>query len=45
MTSEPVSAYTITEHARWEMSRRGLSEDQIRRVLASPGQRHKVREG
>ena len=45
MTSEPVSAYTITEHARWEMSRRGLLEDQIRKVLASPGQRLEVREG
>ena len=45
VTSEPVRAYTITEHARWEMARRGLSEDQIRKVLANPGQRHKVREG
>ncbi len=27
------------------MSRRGLSEDQVRKVLADPGQRHNVREG
>jgi hypothetical protein len=45
VTPEPVSGYTVTEHAFWEMSRRNLSEDQIRKVLANPGQREKVREG
>jgi hypothetical protein len=45
VTSEPVSGYTITQHAFWEMSRRNISEDQVRKVLANPGQREKIREG
>ena len=37
--------YVITDHARWEIGRRGLSEDMIWRVLEAPEQRLDVRPG
>jgi hypothetical protein len=37
--------YVITDHARWEIGRRGLFEDMIWRVLDAPEQRLEVRPG
>lgn len=37
--------YVITEHALFEMKRRGLSEKLVRLVLSSPEQRIDVRPG
>jgi hypothetical protein len=42
---KPISDYVITPHARFEFSRRGLSEDTIRGILAQPEQRLEVRPG
>ena len=41
----PVRGYLITDHAAVEMSRRGIAESLVRRVLAAPEQRHAVRSG
>ncbi len=45
MTAEPVGDYEITPHARFEMERRGLREEVVRRVLATPAQRLEIRPG
>jgi hypothetical protein len=45
MKPEPITEYVITPHARWELSRRGLSEDTIRAILAAPGQGFELRPG
>ncbi len=37
--------YVFTSHARFEMQRRGLSEDRVRQVLEAPEQRWEVRPG
>jgi hypothetical protein len=37
--------FIITAHARFEMQRRGIGEDQVRKVVTSPGQRMTVRPG
>lgn len=44
-TAEPNADYVLTPHARFEMERRGISEDLVRQVLAAPGQRVHVRRG
>jgi len=36
---EPIPDYVITQHAAFEISRRGLGEQTVRRVLAAPEQR------
>jgi hypothetical protein len=41
----PIRDYRITEHARSEMDRRGISEMDIASVLFAPGQVEEVREG
>ena len=41
--SEPLTDYVITEHAVFEIGRRGLTEELVRRVLAAPEQRYEVR--
>jgi hypothetical protein len=41
----PVANYEITEHAAFEMQRRGIDESLVRCVLAAPEQRHAVRSG
>lgn len=43
----PLSApnFVITGHAFFEMKRRGLSEDVVRKVLASPEQKVSLRPG
>ena len=43
--AEPIDTYRITSHAAFEMERRGIDETVVRRVLATPGQRHTARPG
>jgi hypothetical protein len=45
MNSEPIESYVLTAHARFEMERRGLSEEVIREVLQAPEQRWELRPG
>jgi hypothetical protein len=42
---EPIREYTITPHAIFEMQRRELDEELIRRVLEGPEQRRLIRPG
>ena len=37
--------YVISEHARFEMKRRGVSEEIVRSVLSAPEQRLEIRAG
>ena len=41
----PLGDFIITDHAAFEMQRRGISQEMIREVLENPGQRITVREG
>ena len=41
----PISEYRLTDHARFEMERRQISEAEIAQVLASPEQTEWVRPG
>jgi hypothetical protein len=43
--AEGITAYVFTAHARFELARRGISEELVRRVLAAPEQRLIVRPG
>ena len=43
--AEPVIGYVITPHAAFEMTRRGVAEETVRRVLTSPEQRFPARLG
>ena len=46
MTTCPdVQHYVLTEHARWEMQRRDVTETEVAMVLQTPGQREEVRPG
>ena len=45
MKPDPMADYVISQHARFEMNRRGLTEDAVRLVLGSPEQRVDVRPG
>lgn len=45
MKPQPIIDYVITSHARYELSRRGLSEDTVREILAAPEQRFELRQG
>ncbi len=45
MKAKPIARYAITEHASLEMSRRGIGQDIIRRILGRPEQRYSVRTG
>ncbi len=40
-----LTEYRITDHARVEMARRGISEADVEQVLTRPEQSEKVREG
>lgn len=42
---ESLSNYRITDHAAFEMDRRGVSEDIVRRIMRAPEQRYSVRPG
>ncbi|MEA3375184.1 MAG: DUF4258 domain-containing protein [Chloroflexota bacterium] len=41
----PPGEHRLTDHARFEMERRGISEEQIARVLSAPEQAELVRPG
>jgi hypothetical protein len=41
----PITDYVFSEHARFELLRRGLSEEAVRAILLSPEQRIEVRPG
>jgi uncharacterized protein DUF4258 len=43
--AEPIDGYEITEHAAFEMQRRHIDENAVRRVLAAPEQRYLVSPG
>ena len=45
MAAEPIVDYLLTEHAIFELKRRGLEEKALDRLLRSPGQRLEVRPG
>lgn len=45
MAVGPIASYVITDHARIELSRRGLSEEIIHAILSAPEQRCAVRPG
>ncbi len=40
-----ITTYSLTDHARFEMARRQISEAEVERVLAAPEQTECVREG
>lgn len=37
--------YKLTDHARWEMQRRSITEAHVAAVLAAPEQREEIRPG
>ncbi|MBC7264093.1 MAG: DUF4258 domain-containing protein [Chloroflexi bacterium] len=37
--------YVLTNHARWEMERRGITEDEVDGVLTTPEQWWEIRSG
>lgn len=47
MASAPksITSYRLTDHAKIEMERRGITEDQVASVLRTPEQSEPVREG
>jgi len=45
VAAEPIIDYTITDHADFEIGRRGLKRETIDRVLKNPEQRFDVRLG
>ncbi len=45
MSAEPVKEFVISEHAAFEMERRGLGVELVRSVLSAPEQRIEVRPG
>jgi uncharacterized protein DUF4258 len=45
MGTDPILEFILTTHARGEMTRRNLTEDVVRSVLARPDQRWELRPG
>jgi hypothetical protein len=45
VAAEPIFDYTISDHAAFEIGRRGLKKETIDLVLKNPGQRFDVRPG
>lgn len=45
MDPEPVREFIISGHARFEIERRGISDEVVRQVLESPEQRFQTRKG
>ena len=43
--TKPITNYRLTQHAKEEMARRQIGEDEIAKVLASPEQVKSVRQG
>lgn len=42
---DPVKDYTITDHGKFELEQRGISEEVLATLLKNPGQRMSVRQG
>jgi hypothetical protein len=42
---KPITNYRLTEHAKEEMARRQISQDDVAKVLAAPEQIETVRQG
>jgi hypothetical protein len=45
MLGRPSGDFVISAHARYEMERRGVTEEIVRRIVASPEQRLPERDG
>jgi hypothetical protein len=45
MSFRPITRYVIKNHARFEMQRRGITEEQVHGVLSTPQQAEEVRPG
>ena len=45
MSCAVVRDYVFSAHARWEMERRGISKDQVDKVLGAPEQMQEDRPG
>ena len=45
MNPDPIREFVLTDHALFEMGRRGLAEEVVVAVLARPGQRWELRPG
>jgi len=45
MRPAPIDDFLISGHVRLEMERRGISDEVVRRVLATPEQRFPIRSG
>ena len=45
MNAEPIREFVLTDHARFELARRGLAEDVVVAVLSQPEQRWELRLG
>jgi hypothetical protein len=43
--ADPIDNHLVTSHAAFEIRRRGIAEGVVRRILAAPEQRHRVRTG
>ncbi len=43
--AEPLKEFVITEHAAFELRRRGIARETVQQVLSAPEQRHEVRPG
>jgi hypothetical protein len=41
----PILVYILTDHARLQMSRRAITEEEVRSVLHQPEQRYEIRAG
>ena len=42
---QDIRTYVLTDHARWEMQRRNVTESEVARTLLAPEQRQEVRPG
>ena len=42
---QDIRSYVLTDHARWEMQRRGVTEAEVARTLLAPEQRQEIRSG
>lgn len=45
MRPQPISDWILSDHARFELLRRGLSEETVRAILLAPEQGFEVRPG
>jgi hypothetical protein len=45
MSCQPLEEPVFSEHALWELARRGISTEEVAAVLRSPGQAWQVRPG